>query len=132
MWNFKRLEAWQRTRRLIVDIYQLTSLFPKSEQFGMTTQMRRAANSIGANIAEGCAREGGKDRARFLETSIASGHELDHHLILVSDVGLADPDRTVELIGELEQIRKMTTALRLRSLNGPRNQRIWPNLKSDV
>ena len=85
----------------------------------MTTQMRRAANSIGANIAEGCAREGGKDRARFLETSIASAHELEHYLILVSDVGRADPDRTVELIGELEQIRKMTTALRLRSLNGP-------------
>jgi four helix bundle protein len=105
----------------------MTSSFPKSEQFGTTAQMRRAANSIGANIAEGCAREGGKDRARFLETSIASAHELEHHLILVADVGLVDAARIVDLIQELEQIRKMITALRLRSLNGPRQ-----NLMSDV
>ncbi|MDQ3501897.1 MAG: four helix bundle protein, partial [Actinomycetota bacterium] len=94
-----------------------TTSFPPRESFGLTAQMRRAANSIGANIAEGCAREGGRDRARFFETSNASAHELEHHLILAADIGLIDDASAERLIAELEEIRKMIVALRLRSLS---------------
>jgi four helix bundle protein len=84
--------------------------------FGLGSQIRRAANSIGANIAEGCARESGRDRARFLETSNSSGYELEHHLIVASDLGFIDRPTADNLIKELEEIRWMIAALRLRSL----------------
>ncbi|HJR86474.1 MAG TPA: four helix bundle protein [Acidimicrobiia bacterium] len=117
MWSFKRLDAWRRTRSLIVDCYKVTAEFPRSELFGLTSQIRRASNSIGANIAEGCARYSGRDRGRFLETSISSAYELEHHLLIASDLNLISPAALDRLVAELRQIRWMLEALRLKSLN---------------
>ena len=104
---------------MIASCYEATAAFPRSEIFGLASQIRRAANSIGANIAEGCARESGRDRARFLETSYSSGYELEHHLIVASDLGLIDQTISDRLIAELEEVRWMLAALRLRSLGDP-------------
>ncbi|MGI8518273.1 MAG: four helix bundle protein [Acidimicrobiia bacterium] len=101
---------------LIADSYRLTGTFPLTETYGLTSQIRRAAVSIGANIAEGAGREGGKDRARFLEISIGSSNELEHHLIVASDLGFLRPVDLDPLLDEIGQIRQMLIALRARSL----------------
>lgn len=68
---------WQKSHQLALDIYRLTIDFPKSEQFGLTRQMRRAAVSIPANIAEGCGRETEREFQRFLHIAAGSANELE-------------------------------------------------------
>jgi four helix bundle protein len=66
MGDFKKLEVWQVTHEVACDVYRETSTFPKTEAYGLTGQLRRAAASIPANIAEGCGRNGDKEFSRFL------------------------------------------------------------------
>ena len=76
----KKLNVWQKAVDLSVDTYRITESFPKSELFGLVSQMRRAAVSVPANIAEGAARTGAKDQLHFLSIARASLSELDTHL----------------------------------------------------
>jgi four helix bundle protein len=66
MKDFRKLNVWEKAHSLAVEIYKITAGFPKSEIFGLTSQIRRACSSIPANIAEGCGRDGEVDFARFL------------------------------------------------------------------
>jgi four helix bundle protein len=75
--DFRKLQVWQKSHQLALDIYRLTIDFPKSEQFGLTRQMRRAAVSIPANIAEGCGRETEREFQRFLHIAAGSANELE-------------------------------------------------------
>ena len=75
MRDFRTLAVWRKAHELVLDTYQWTLAFPKDEIYGLTSQMRRAAVSIGANIAEGCGREGDPERARFLRISMVSASE---------------------------------------------------------
>ncbi len=77
MRDFRKLQVWQKSHQLALDIYRLTIDFPKSEQFGLTRQMRRAAVSIPANIAEGCGRETEREFQRFLHIAAGSANELE-------------------------------------------------------
>lgn len=88
MARHERLLAWQHSHRLALAVYQATQSWPASERFGLTSQARRAANSVGANIAEGAARVGRKEFKRFLDVAIGSLGELDNHLRLAVDLGL--------------------------------------------
>jgi len=81
------LQAWQLSRRLVKDIYQITETFPRTEQFGLTTQLRRAAVSIPSNIAEGAARNSFKEFRRFLGIARGSLAEVETQLLLASDLG---------------------------------------------
>lgn len=80
MINYRTLNFWKRSQSMAISIYKATSDFPKSEQFGLTNQMRRAAVSIPSNIAEGSSRSSKKEFGRYLEIAIGSAHELETQL----------------------------------------------------
>jgi len=78
---------------MTLDVYQLTKEFLKEEVYGWTSQMRRSASSIGANIAEGCCRSSDRDFGRFLQIATGSAGELEYHCLLAHDLGqLKTPD----------------------------------------
>ena len=82
--DHKDLEVWKKSMDLVVQVYQMTQLFPETEKYGLTSQMRRAAVSIPSNIAEGAARKGDKELMQFLSISIGSLSELEtQHLIAI-------------------------------------------------
>src|SRR4051812_41600661 len=88
MGDFKKLRVWQRAHALTLSVYQCTRVFPDGERYGLTSQLRRAAASISANIAEGCGRGTDNELARYLRISLGSATELEYHLLLAKDIGL--------------------------------------------
>jgi four helix bundle protein len=88
MRDFRKLMVWQKAHQLTLGIYELTANFPRDEVYGLTSQVRRAAASIPANVAEGCGRDGDTELARFLRIAMGSANELEYHLILARDLGL--------------------------------------------
>lgn len=105
--DFKKLEVWKLAHQFTLDIYRLTSSFPKEERYGMTQQIRRAASSIGANIAEGAGRKSNKDFARALYFSFGSIKELEHFLLLAKDLNYIDICNFNAFNQQLESIGKM-------------------------
>ena len=96
--SFKDLEVWRESHDLVLKIYVLTRQLPAEERFGLTSQMRRAAVSIPANIAEGFKRKGKKDKCNFYNIAAASLEEIRYYLILVKDLGYAED------VGDSEQM----------------------------
>src|SRR5216684_8870852 len=86
--NFRNLKVWERAHALTLDVYHSSKSFPREEMYGLTSQMRRASASIGANIAEGSCRRGDIDFARFLQIAAGSASELEYHLLLARDLKL--------------------------------------------
>jgi four helix bundle protein len=85
--KFTDLIVWQKSHKLVLDIYKISSSFPKEEVYGLTSQIRRAAFSIPANIAEGFAKKSNKDKMRFYNIAQGSLSELKYYLILINDLG---------------------------------------------
>lgn len=81
MQDFKELKVWQKIYQLGLDIYEITSTFPKEETFGLTSQIKRSCVSIAANIAEGCGRKSKAELAQFLQIAVGSASELEHYLL---------------------------------------------------
>ena len=77
MKNFRRLIVWQKSHQLALEVYKSTSTFPKSELYGLTSQMRRASVSVPSNLAEGCGRSSDADFARFVYMGMGSASELE-------------------------------------------------------
>src|SRR6187551_628422 len=100
MRNPNKLAVADRAIELAVAIYRLTSSFPPSERFGLAAQMRRAAVSVGSNIAEGCGRSGNRDFLRFLRIARGSTTELAFQLALSAELGFGDPTEHL-LVAEL-------------------------------
>jgi four helix bundle protein len=93
MKNFRDLKVWEKAHRLTLDIYKATSAFPRDEQFGLTSQIKRSCTSIPANIAEGCGRRSNAELAHYLQIAMGSASELEYHLPLAHDLGfLQDTD----------------------------------------
>ena len=109
--DFKKLAVWEKSHRLTLCIYRETSAFPKVELFGLTSQIRRASASIGANLAEGSARHRDTEFGRFLLIAIGSAGELENHLILVRDLGYLSPESYVSLNKQLNEVGRMLVAL---------------------
>jgi len=86
VFSFEKLKVWQKSRDLSATIYTLTKSFPKEEQFGLVSQMRRCVISISSNISEGTGRQTGKDKARFTQIAFGSALELLNQLILCNDL----------------------------------------------
>ncbi len=82
MRNYRDLQVWSKAHRLTLELYRLSQGFPREEVYGITSQLRRAAVSIGANLAEGCGRRGSAELARFVRVALGSASELDYHLLL--------------------------------------------------
>jgi four helix bundle protein len=102
--SFEELLVWQKAHAYVLDIYKMTEDFPKSELFGLTAQMRRAAVSIPANIAEGFKKRGPRDKVRVLNIGQGSLEESSYYLILSNDLHYAD---TLTLRPRLDEVSKM-------------------------
>ena len=111
MRNFRTLNVWQDAMKLVKEIYLLTEALPKTEKFGLVSQMQRCAVSIPANIAEGCGKNSNKDFARFLQISLGSIYELETHLILCSDLGFVDEIITQPLLRKVQRLQKRIVSL---------------------
>jgi four helix bundle protein len=113
MRNFKELAIWNRSILLTKRIYKLTSELPKSEIYGLTSQMRRCAVSIPSNIAEGCSRRSNKEMRRYLEISLGSSFELETQLLLTKEL-YNNLGVSKELLDELIAIQKMINSFKLK------------------
>ena len=93
MTRHERLLAWQRSHELSIAVYRATAAWPVNERYGLTSQVRRAASSVGANIEEGAARYGPREFKRFLNIALGPLGELENHLRLALDLGLMGQGR---------------------------------------
>ena len=107
MKDFRSLDVWKKSHELVLAIYEASALFPSSELYGLTSQVRRAASSIPANIAEGCGRSTDRDFARFLQIAMGSASELEYHLILARDLGFLDSVLQEELEQSITEVKRM-------------------------
>lgn len=112
MHRFKKLEMWQQSRVFCTEIYAVTSSFPDSERFGLTSQLRRASVSIPSNIAEGSSRNSNKDFSRFLEIATGSAYEVETQLLIASDIKFITTEKLESLTSKLENIIKMISKFR--------------------
>tara|TARA_R110002051_G_C8406239_1_gene449365 strand:- start:77 stop:430 length:354 start_codon:yes stop_codon:yes gene_type:complete len=107
MHNFKNLKVWQKSVDLAVKIYQITSEFPVSEKFGMTSQMRRAGVSIPSNIAEGTAKSSSKSFSNSLEISLGESFELETQMTIAERVSLISNEIAQDLEDDISEIQRM-------------------------
>lgn len=112
--TFQDLIVWQKAHRFVLDTYALTAQFPKSELYGLTSQLRRAAVSIPANIAEGFKKRTKPDKTRFLNIAQGSLEECRYYLILSQDLHYAD---TAPQTLQLEEVSKLLNAYSRAILN---------------
>src|SRR6266481_2237010 len=111
MQDFRKLDVWRRCHRFALQAYKLTRELPPDERFGLCSQIRRAASSIPANIAEGCGRRGPGELRQFLYVSMGSASELEYFLLLARDLRMLEVNRHHEIEGELLEIKKMLVGL---------------------
>ena len=107
----KRLLVWQHSVEFVGSIYQVTACFPPAEQFGLTSQIRRAAVSVPANIAEGLTRATARDKLHFLNIAKASLSELDTLLEITSRIGLLARDKMESMQSEVILIQRLLNGL---------------------
>jgi four helix bundle protein len=102
--NFQELIVWQKAHQFVLQVYTLTKGFPQAEIFGLTSQLRRAAVSVAANIAEGFKRKGTKEKARYFNIAQASLEESRYYLILGNDLGYCDVSDIMSGVGEVSKL----------------------------
>ncbi len=105
--SFEDLVVWQKAHQFVLMTYRFSGAFPRREMYGLTSQLRRAAISIPANIAEGFKKRSRADKARFLNISQGSVEECRYYLILASDLGYGD---SPELSAQLSEVSKLLEA----------------------
>jgi four helix bundle protein len=111
MQSFRNLKVWEKAHAVTLDVYGASRSFPKDELFGLTSQMRRASASIGANIAEGSCRKGDTEFGRFLQTAVGSASELEYHLLLARDLRILAATDYERLSGGVVEVKKMLASL---------------------
>ncbi|MDM1549255.1 four helix bundle protein [Empedobacter falsenii] len=111
MQDYKKLKVWELSHELTLVVYQKTSVFPKEELFGLTSQLRRASSSIPTNIAEGCGRFSQKELSQFLNISLGSANETSYLLFLAKDLNYITAEEFQDLENKIEQIKAMLIKL---------------------
>lgn len=111
MQDYRKLKVWEKSHQLTLEVYKATSLFPKIELDGLTSQIRRACGPIPANIAEGCRRSGTAELTRFPHIAMGSASELDYHLLLARDLQFLNDVAYEKLEGEVTEVRRMLNSL---------------------
>src|ERR1041384_4312044 len=111
MKRYERLEAWQAAHQLVLATYRVTKSFPSDERYGLTSQARRAAFSVEANIAEGSGKKGPRKFRRFLGIAVGSLSELAYIFHLVKDLELIEPTTWSELDQAREKAGRLTWGL---------------------
>jgi four helix bundle protein len=114
--TFEDLVVWQKGHGFVLRIYDLTSNFPRAEAFGLTTQLKRAAVSVPANIAEGFKKRGKADKARLLNIAQGSLEEARYYLILGRDLGYYRDQTIFEQLEEVSRLLEAYTQAVLRDL----------------
>jgi four helix bundle protein len=109
--GFKELKVWSKAHETTLQVYRLTRQFPKEEFYGLTSQIRRAASSMGANIAEGSGRRLDGEMSRFLHIARGSAVELEYHLLLARDLELLSAGTFAVLERQVDEIQRMLTSL---------------------
>jgi four helix bundle protein len=109
--DFKQLIVWQKAHANAIMVYNLTKLFPKDEQYGLTSQLRRAAVSVPANIAEGCGKFSRKDFAKFLQISLGSAQETEYLSLLSFELGYVEDTHYNESSALMNEVKAMLISL---------------------
>jgi four helix bundle protein len=105
--SYRELKVWQRSIELVVEIYRLTSLLPKTELYGLTSQMRRCVVSVSSNIAEGYARKHRAEYVQFLRISFGSGAEIETQLEIVRVLKFANEKELERSLCLLDEVMRM-------------------------
>ena len=114
MRDFREIKVWAKAHLLTIEVYRVTTTFPREEIYGITSQLRRASASIGANIAEGFGRGGDKELARFLQIGMGSASEVEYHILLARDLNLINKKIYDDLEDRLVEVKRMLTSLLLK------------------
>jgi len=114
MKDYRKLKVWEKGHQLALSVYRATLGFPKTEVYGIVSQMRRAASSIPANIAEGSGRGTDGELARFPLIAMGSASELKYHLLLAKDLKYLSEPAYIELDQQADEVQKMITSLHKR------------------
>jgi four helix bundle protein len=112
MKNYREMRVWEKAHGVAVRIYEITQSFPNSELYGLTSQLRRAAVSIAANLAEGCGKSSDSEFGRYVDIASGSASEADYLVLLAKDLGYISPDAYGGISEEITAIRKMLTSLK--------------------
>lgn len=102
--SFRDLVVWQKAHQLVLDIYKVTKGFPKEETYGLTSQIRRSASSVAANIAEGFKKNGRNDKLRYYNILQGSLSETEYHLILCHDLQYGEMNKLKEQAEEVSKL----------------------------
>jgi len=113
MRDFKKYEIWQLSHSFTLEVYKITSGFPKEEIYGLTSQIRRASSSIPTNISEGCGRNSDKEFNQFLNIALGSANETEYLLILSKDLQYIDNDIYINLENQINKIKSKVYKLKL-------------------
>jgi four helix bundle protein len=111
MKDFRDLLVWNKAHALTLNCYRATNGFPKSELYGLTSQIKRAAASVAANIAEGCGKRGNGDFQRFLGIAAGSASEVEYHILLARDLGFLDSEQYKSLDAAVVEVKRMLASL---------------------
>lgn len=111
MQNYKDLKVWEKAHDFTLKIYDVTKNFPKEEVYSLTNQLRRAASSIPANIAEGCGKNSQLDFANFLNIALGSANEAEYYIILSKDLKYLSVDAHEEMFKIINEVKAMLIAL---------------------
>ena len=109
--HFSRLEGWQRALDLVVECYRLSEQLPKTEQYGLSSQLRRAAVSVPANIAEGRGRGSQRDFARFLVIARGSLMEVESHLLVACRLNFLSGDQIAAVVQIRDEVGRLLNGL---------------------
>ncbi len=109
--KFTDLIAWQKGHRLVISVYQVTSLFPRSETYALTDQMRRCVVSVTSNIAEGFNRQSSKEKVQFYYMALGSLTELQNQLLVAKDVNYLAEKEFSKLANETVEVSKLINGL---------------------
>jgi four helix bundle protein len=111
MKDFGSLQVWDKAHQLALCSYRVTATFPKGELYGLTSQIRRCAASIAANIAEGCGKRGNGEFQRFLNIAAGSASELEYHFLLARDLGYLNETNYPQLNAAVVEVKRMLASL---------------------
>jgi four helix bundle protein len=120
MQDFKHMLAWQRAHALAIALHKRSRHFARAGHAHLKSQLTRAADAISTNVVEGCGAATNKEFARFLDISIKSANETEHHLLSARDLDLFSPSEWQKFAGETIEIRKMIYAYRKKVLESSR------------
>jgi len=111
MSDFKKLNVSRKAHELTLELYRATETFPRTEIFGLTSQIKRAASSINANLAEGCARGSDRELLRFINIALGSASELEYHLMLARDLSFISSETFLKMEGMRREVGSMLSGL---------------------